>query len=92
MAIGDSKGNVVLFSDGKILSRICINSPISCMELDNEGSIIVGDCFGSLTAFEPPDVSDKRWKIRIQDNLDFSSQFSSRTGQVKIRKRMKMRE
>jgi hypothetical protein len=50
--------------------------------MDSDGFIIAGDFNGCINAFEPPDVSDKRWKIRIQDNLDVNTQFSSKTGQV----------
>ena len=85
---GDSKGNLLVFSNHEILSRTSIGTSITALDVDpNNNTIIAGDSTGSISAYRTPDVSsEKMWKFRLLDNPEFASQNSQRTGNVHKKK------
>eukprot|EP01117_Protostelium_nocturnum_P004940 TRINITY_DN1790_c0_g1_i1.p1 TRINITY_DN1790_c0_g1~~TRINITY_DN1790_c0_g1_i1.p1 ORF type:complete len:360 (+),score=130.31 TRINITY_DN1790_c0_g1_i1:40-1080(+) len=65
---GDADGNVVLFSEGEIVSRYsCGCAAVTSLAFDpNQQFILVGDSKGFITAFSSP--SQFQWKIDTREN------------------------
>jgi hypothetical protein len=78
LIVGDTFGEVTLFSKGEILSRQFLSHGVTTLTA-HDSYIIIGDRGGNITAFRAP--NQVLWKKRLQDDPRFT-QFSPLTGTV----------
>eukprot|EP01102_Stenamoeba_stenopodia_P004577 TRINITY_DN1487_c0_g1_i1.p1 TRINITY_DN1487_c0_g1~~TRINITY_DN1487_c0_g1_i1.p1 ORF type:complete len:385 (-),score=83.92 TRINITY_DN1487_c0_g1_i1:1209-2363(-) len=74
LLVGDSDGNITIFSDNEILSKFTLSNAVTSLEIDrdanNNYSIVAGDKSGVLASLKPHDL---QWKVRLSDDPQCSS-------------------
>jgi len=69
LIVGDSAGNLELFSRHTLLSRSQLQAEITCIIISEHYLVLVGDANGNVTCFSPPFL-EVLWKLRVVDEKD----------------------